>query len=115
MVSLPENIAQLLTQQASRYSEQVALHYRGQAISYQALLSASQQLAQRLMDAGVQSGDRVAIYLPKQPETVAGIFGSSFAAAVFVPVNPQLKAQQVTHIIQDSGAKCLLTSKQRWQ
>lgn len=110
-----ENIAHLLLKQAKQRGENIALHYRKQDVSYRELLTATQQLAERFLDAGCGEGDRVAIYLPKLPQTVAGIFAAAMADAVFVPVNPQLKAPQVRHIIQDADAKLLLTSKQRWQ
>jgi acyl-CoA ligase (AMP-forming) (exosortase A-associated) len=57
--------------------------------------------------------DRVAIYLPKQPESVIAMFGSSRAGCVFVPVNPLLKPAQVGHILRDCGVRVLLSSPER--
>jgi len=56
---------------------------------------------------------RVAIYLPKQLETVTGFLATSLAGGVFVPVNPVLKASQVAHILNDCNVKILITSKSR--
>lgn len=69
-------------------------------------------LAQRLHAAGVARGDRVAILLPKCLEECAAIFAASAADAVFVPVNPQLKTEQVRHIVSDSGAKAVISSSE---
>jgi acyl-CoA ligase (AMP-forming) (exosortase A-associated) len=57
----------------------------------------------------------VAVYLEKRFETVAAIFGASAAGAVFVPVNPLLKPDQVAHILRDCGAHILVTSAERAQ
>lgn len=61
----------------------------------------------------VKAGDRVAVWAPKSIECVVLLFAISRAGAVMVPVNPVLKGQQVTHILADSGAALLITSKAR--
>jgi acyl-CoA ligase (AMP-forming) (exosortase A-associated) len=72
------------------------------------------RIAGGLIHWGLRSNDRLAIYLPKQIETVVSMFASSFAGAAFVPVNPILKPTQVAHILNDSEAKFLITSTTRW-
>lgn len=79
------------------------------AWSFAELSDAIEALAGSLVMAGVQRGDRVAILLPKSLEECAAIFAVSRADAVFVPINPVLRAQQIRHIIEDSGAKALIT------
>lgn len=63
---------------------------------------------------GISAGDRVAVYLDKRIETVVAILAVSAADAVFVPINPVLKKNQVAHILADSGASVLVTTLQRW-
>jgi acyl-CoA ligase (AMP-forming) (exosortase A-associated) len=46
-------------------------------------------------------------------ETVAAIFGTSRAGAVFVPLNPLLKAAQVAYILHDCAASVLVTTASR--
>lgn len=57
--------------------------------------------------------ERVAIYLPKLPETVVAMFGAARAGCTFVPVNPLLKPQQVGHILRDCNVRALVTSGER--
>ncbi len=52
------------------------------------------RVATGLVQMGVKRGERVAFYLDKRFETVATAFGTAYAGAVFVPVNPLLKAEQ---------------------
>ena len=67
-----------------------------------------------LHDLGLARGDRVAIYLDKRIETVCAIFGTSVAGAVFVPINPLLRARQVAHILADCDARVLVTTAERY-
>ncbi|VXC21203.1 acyl-CoA ligase (AMP-forming), exosortase A system-associated [Massilia sp. 9I] len=90
-----------------------ALVYGAQRLDYAALAAAVEHAAGALLAAGVQRGERVAIYLEKRVENVAAMFGAAAIGAVFVPVNPQLKAAQVGYILADCNVRVLLTSPER--
>ena len=86
----------------------------GQArISYGALASQLDSVAAGLAAQGLEAGGRVAVYLDKNVENVASMFGATLAGGVFVPLNPQLKAAQVAHILADCQARVLVTSNAR--
>jgi acyl-CoA ligase (AMP-forming) (exosortase A-associated) len=110
---MSELIQQLIAQSAQANPKGLALVHGDEQIQYSLLQDEVSNFAAGLHSQGIQAGDRVAIYLPKQPETVYGIFGAAAAGAAFVPVNPILKPRQVAHILKDSGARILLTSWQR--
>ena len=78
--------------------------------SYAQLQNAIDNLATELVNAGVDRGDRVAVFLPKSFTECAAIFAPSLLGAVVVPVNAVLKPQQVAHILSDCGAKALITT-----
>lgn len=78
--------------------------------TYLDLAETVERMAGALVEAGVKRGDRVAILLPKSFEECAAIFAASRADAVFVPINPVLKAQQIAHILADSGARSVVTT-----
>ncbi|HZX31662.1 MAG TPA: acyl-CoA ligase (AMP-forming), exosortase A system-associated, partial [Rhodocyclaceae bacterium] len=59
-------------------------------------------------------GERVAIYLEKRFEFVIAAFGATAAGAVFVPVNPLLKPEQVGYILRDCNVRVLVTSTERF-
>jgi acyl-CoA ligase (AMP-forming) (exosortase A-associated) len=69
-----------------------------------------ESLAARLVRAGIERGDRVGILLPKSLAECVAIFAASRADGVFVPINPALRPPQVRHILQDCGARVLITS-----
>ncbi len=67
----------------------------------------------RLLEAGVCRGDRVAIWLDNGPDAAAAIFGVLKASAVFVPINPSTKLEKLSYIVADCGAKALVASALR--
>lgn len=106
-------IPHLIRDTAARQPDATALEYRDRKLTYAALWALVQGTAQSLLAAGIGRGERVAIYLPKQIETVAAIFGASAAGAVYVPVNPALKGRQVAYILADCDVQVLVTSNDR--
>ena len=90
-----------------------ALLFKDQSLDYTGLQRQVMASASGLLALGVGPGERVAIYLPKQPETVFGIFGAAAAGTCFVPVNPLLKPRQVAYILAHCNVRVLITSGQR--
>ncbi len=108
-------LGDFIAQQAKQGGDAPALLFKEQTLSYRDLQETVQQFANGLLARGTGPGERVAVYLPKQPETVSSLFGAAVAGACFVPVNPLLKARQVAYILRHSQAKVLVTSRQRLQ
>lgn len=110
---MKSNVHHLLSAQARVRPDAAALTYQGVTYSYDATWRAASAFSADLRTMGIQTGDRVAIYLEKCVEFVASIFGTSAAGGVFVPINHVLKSAQVGHILMDSGARILVTSVSR--
>ncbi len=108
-------LASLLVDAAKRFPDKSALEHKGKVQSFSVLWALAQNAAAGLLLRGLKRGDRVAIWLPKQPEMVAGVFAAALIGAVFIPINPGLKPAQVAHILADSGAAILITSQARQQ
>lgn len=106
-------ISELIERSAVRAPDSEALVDGQRRLSYRELDGAVDAAARGFAGLGVAPGDRLAIYLPKCVEAVQAMFGAAKAGAVFVPVNPVLKARQVGHILHDSGATVLVTSADR--
>ena len=104
---------ELIAHAADRDPAAIAMVQGGTELGYGALQQAVSGFANGLLGLGVGRADRVAIYLEKRTEMVVGCFGAAAAGAVFVPLNPLLKPDQVAHVLRDSGARVLLTSPDR--
>jgi acyl-CoA ligase (AMP-forming) (exosortase A-associated) len=82
-------------------------------LDYAGLAAAVTRCSRALTAQGVRRGDRVAVYLEKSLENVIALFAAAAAGAVFVPVNPLLKPEQVAYILRDCTARLLVTSDAR--
>lgn len=106
-------IHEFITSAAQITPEAPSLLFKGQAYTYAQLERSVQQAAQGFLHLGIEPGERIAVYLPKQPETVFTLFGAAAAGAAFVPVNPILKPKQLAHILPDCQVRVLVTSLAR--
>ncbi|MDS4042786.1 MAG: acyl-CoA ligase (AMP-forming), exosortase A system-associated [Candidatus Competibacter sp.] len=104
---------ELILEQADRQPTTTAIVHRQTALNYASLANLIQTTARGLLAFGLGRAERVAVYLPKQPETVATLFGASLAGGVFVPINPLLKPEQVAYILRDCNVRILVTARDR--
>jgi acyl-CoA ligase (AMP-forming) (exosortase A-associated) len=104
---------QIIEDSTAHCGDNIALVHRHASLSYRELNDLTTGLAAGLR--GLDPGDnaRIAVYLPKQFETVIAIFGAMAAGLAALPINPMLKAAQVGHVLRDSGAEILVTSRDR--
>lgn len=81
-------------------------------LDYRAMHDGVGRYATALQTAGLERGDRVAIFLPRGIEECLAIFAVSRAMGVFVPINALLRGQQISHIVADCTARFVITSRQ---
>lgn len=105
----------LIKHSAEQWPEQAALKHKNSSYSYSTLAADIETSARALLETGLGRDERVAIYLPKLPETVVSFFATSHAGGVFVPVNPLLKSPQVGYILNDCNVRILITSRDRYE
>jgi acyl-CoA ligase (AMP-forming) (exosortase A-associated) len=90
-----------------------ALVYGDRRLDYAGLAGLVRGAADALLASGLGRGERVAVYMEKNVENVAAMFGAAAAGGVFVPVNPLLKPEQVAYIMADCNVRVLVTSVER--
>ena len=104
---------QIILEQAQKTPSADALIFNNQCINYQQLADSLYFYANIFSTIGIQHDDRVAIYLPKQIETIVALFSCSLSASISVPINPKLKSHQLQHILNDCEVRLLITSSDR--
>jgi acyl-CoA ligase (AMP-forming) (exosortase A-associated) len=112
---MPESsqLNEIISRAAEWRAQERALSHGTASLSYSELDAALGGFASGLLALGLQRGERVAIYLEKRFETVIASFGAPAAGAVFVPLNPLLKPEQVGFILRDCDVRVLVTSPER--
>ncbi|MEU3860744.1 SDR family NAD(P)-dependent oxidoreductase [Streptomyces sp. NPDC028722] len=102
-------IPELLVRQARRFGAKVAYSDDRRSVSYTELELRTRRLAGHLAELRLQPGDRAAICLGNRVETVESYHAITRASAIGVPVNPQSSDAELTHILDDSGARIVIT------
>jgi long-chain acyl-CoA synthetase len=105
MTNLVDNVSQTV----ESHGRETAIWYNGRDISYREFWSLVQRFSAALVNRGIESGVRVAMYLPNVPQYIVGFHGILHAGGTVVPMNPQYKAREIEHLIDDSGATIVLT------
>lgn len=113
MIFNPVLLHEYLSASAARFPDKAALICGDDSWTYSALDSASSQFAHALRNLGVNRGDRVIVFLQNSSECVISIYSILKAGAVFVVLNPSVKAKKLAYIIRDSGAKVLVADTSR--
>jgi acyl-CoA synthetase (AMP-forming)/AMP-acid ligase II len=98
-----------LEESAQKFPEKVALIQRTERWTYQDIDQKANQVANLLRAQGIRRGDRVAIFLDNSIESVVSLFGILKADAVFLMLSPMLKPSKLTYILNNCGAKALIT------
>ncbi|KGJ95349.1 acyl-CoA ligase (AMP-forming), exosortase A system-associated [Colwellia psychrerythraea] len=106
-------VHELISQSVQRSPEAIALQVKNTCLSYAQLYKKVTEVAQGFASLDITQGDRIGIYLAKNQENVQSMFACSLLGAVFVPINPVLKAQQVYYIANDCQIKLLITNRSR--
>ena len=95
----------------SGHGAQVAYHWEGEpgdtrSITYAELLEEVCRAANALIELGVKTGDRVAIYLPMIPEAVVAMLACARLGAPHTVVFGGFSAAALSSRILDCGAQC---------
>jgi long-chain acyl-CoA synthetase len=110
MITIPQRLlGEALLISASKYSSKTAIIAKSDEYSYSDLKESAEKLACYLVLSGIKKGDRVAIYMNNSWQCVVAIYGTTLAGAVFLVINPQTKADKLKYILNDSGAKTLIS------
>ena len=120
-IDLPDYpITQDLVENAKGYPRHPALIYGStveplgnllldNVMSYRRLCDLTVRFAAGLEALGIEKGDRVVIHLPNCPQFVIAYYGVLMIGGVVVPSNPEYVARELSHQLDDSGAKAIVT------
>jgi len=103
------SIGAALNRSARKYSQQLALVFGTRRWRYAALNQAANRVANGLLAAGLEPGDRLAVYGKNSDAYVIAWLAATKAGLVHVPVNFALSSDELRYILEQSGAAGLLS------
>ncbi|KYC28964.1 putative fatty-acid--CoA ligase [Sterolibacterium denitrificans] len=107
MSPLPQTIPGLIEAAARNHPQRIAIREAGVELSFAGLDALRLQAARALMSAGIQAGDRVAVWAPNCHEWVAAALGIHSVGAILIPINTRMKGVEAADILEQSGARLL--------
>jgi malonyl-CoA/methylmalonyl-CoA synthetase len=83
-------------------------NHDGRLITYAGLDAGSAQLANVLVNLGVQPGDRVAVQVEKSPEAILLYLACVRAGAVFLPLNTAYTPNEIAYFLGDAEPRVFI-------
>jgi long-chain acyl-CoA synthetase len=93
-----------------RHPDRIALRCDDLQFTFAEFDDAAARVATLLEKSGIEPGDRVGVMLPNTPAFAVAFYGIMYRGAVAVPMNPLLKAREISYYLSNSGAKGLFAT-----
>ncbi len=78
-------------------------------LTYGGLDRRASTVAAALRRSGVGAGSVVGILMERSPDTIAALLGILKAGGAYLPIEPQYPEERIRYMLEDSGAKAVLT------
>jgi len=92
------------------FPSKIAIISKGKEYSYSLFEEKAKNLSAHFINAGLEKGETIAIYMENSFESIVSIYGVTLAGGVFLVINPQTKADKLEYILNDSKSKFLVSS-----
>jgi long-chain acyl-CoA synthetase len=109
-IELPEiPVYKFLSDSFEKFPNNIAIYYYGTEFTYAEMEHLTNKLANGLKNIGIKKGDRVAIHMDNCPQYAFGFFALMKLGAVVVQASPMASAKELLAMVNDSGAKGIIT------
>jgi natural product biosynthesis luciferase-like monooxygenase protein/FkbM family methyltransferase len=104
-------IHRLFEAQVERTPGAVALTFGDEQVTYDELNRRANRLARFLQERGVEPEALVGILMERSIEMMVALLGTLKAGGAYVPLDPSYPAQHLAFMLENAGAKVLLTQR----
>jgi acyl-CoA synthetase (AMP-forming)/AMP-acid ligase II len=98
----------LIAEAAAEHPDRVAIVDTDQSLSYSDLLTESRRAAGAFLAAGIEVGDRVAIWAPNTWRWIAAALGAQTTGAAIVPLNTRYRGAEAAYILNRAVPRVLV-------
>jgi acyl-CoA synthetase (AMP-forming)/AMP-acid ligase II len=102
-------LPQVVAGAAATFGDRIAITDGEVNLSYSELDAARVRAARAFIAAGLQKGDRIAIWAPNIYQWIIAAIGAQSVGGVMVPLNTRLKGPEAAYILRASDARLLFT------
>ncbi|MEW2031467.1 AMP-binding protein [Streptomyces roseifaciens] len=104
------SIPRLVRTAAARHGDREAVVEGRTRVGYEQLAARIERAAAGCLAAGVEAGDRVAVWAPNTLDWIVSALGAVTAGAVLVPVNTRLRGAEAVQVLARTRAKLLFVT-----
>ncbi|MCP5046251.1 MAG: amino acid adenylation domain-containing protein, partial [bacterium] len=108
--SLELTLHQMFERQVERTPHHVAVVFEDRRLTYSALNNRANRLARLLREKGTGPDVPVALLFHRSLESVTATIATLKAGGAFLPMDPESPGERIRYMLEDSGAKILLTT-----
>jgi acyl-CoA synthetase (AMP-forming)/AMP-acid ligase II len=102
-------LPQVVADAAAAHGERIAITDGDVNLTYAELDAARMAAGRAFIAAGLQKGDRIAIWAPNIYQWIIAAVGAQGVGGVLVPLNTRYKGPEAAYVINASGARMLFT------
>jgi fatty-acyl-CoA synthase len=102
-------IGSLMDQTAARFDRREALYYEGRRWTFAELRADIDRAAKGLIALGVQSGEKVSLWMPNRPEWIHILFAAMKIGAILVPINTRFRTVDLEYVVHQSDTATFIT------
>ena len=102
-------LPQVVVDAAAKYGSRIAIIDGEVQLTYEQLDAARISAARAFIAAGLEKGERIAIWAPNIYQWIIAAIGAQSIGGVLVPLSTRYKGSEGAYIIRSSGAKMLFT------
>ena len=93
---------------ARQHGPREALLFEGKRWTFAALSEEVDRAARGLLAAGIEPGERVALWMVNRPEFIAAAFAVMKIGAVLVPINTRFRSEDAAYVVSQCEASALI-------
>ncbi|MEV7835687.1 amino acid adenylation domain-containing protein [Streptomyces albidoflavus] len=105
----PGTLHSQVAERASEQPDAVAVVCGEDALTYGELDRSANQLAHHLISLGAGPGHLVGLSVERSTDMAIGLLGIMKTGAAYLPLDPAYPADRLTYMLEDSGARLLIT------
>nr|WP_314464361.1 non-ribosomal peptide synthase/polyketide synthase [uncultured Clostridium sp.] len=109
-----KTIHELFEEQVDRTPQNPAIVFENEVLTYGELNERANRLSHHLRKSGIKADDIVGIMLERTPNMIVAILGILKSGGAYLPLDPDSAVERIHYMLEDSGAKILITQKEFW-
>ncbi len=106
-------IDRLFEKAVRHFPDNICISFEGEEFTYHQINRKAEELSARLRNKGLSRGDFAAICLDRCPEMVIAMLAVLKSGAAYVPIDTDYPADRITYMLENSGAKLIITNKSK--